>query len=139
MVNYSFTCTHGASNHVYHNESGHYTACPSGCYSIFESHNSTYTQTQSLTFHTANCSDCNRSYLESHNWIVASGTYFCTKCLLTTTVIPDIMSLPDPELELYLASLSDEELEEFIASLPEDQAARVTALLPLREDDLVTE
>lgn len=49
------------------------------------------------------------------------------------------MILPDPELELYLASLSDEALEDFIASLPEDQAARVTALLPEREDDLVTE
>lgn len=88
--------------------------------------------------HNLNCSECGTN-ADEHTWVETSTGYRCTKCLLTSTTIPEIMSLPDPELELYLASLSDEELEEFIASLHEDQAARVTALLPEREDDLVTE
>lgn len=73
-----------------------------------------------------------------NTWISSGLEYECIVCGMTSDSIPGIMSLPDPEIEAYLASLSDEEFEEFIASLLEDQVARVTALMP-SDDEHLTE
>ena len=104
-----------------------------------EAHEYTYyptPDTEDLFFHVAECWDCGAEYSLSHNWKSALGEYICTDCGLDSTVIPEIMSLSDGELEIYLSSLSDEELATVIASLPEDIVARVTALLPSKDDSL---
>ena len=146
---------------------GHYAACPDGYYSLFEAHNyGQYTdlengnhsatcvdcgyvytaqhlyftefETENLFSHNVECLLCEYDSIEAHTWISSGLEYECSVCGMTSDSIPGIMSLPDPELEAYLASLSDEELEEFIASLPEDQVDRVTALLP-SDDEHLTE
>jgi hypothetical protein len=145
---------------------GHYAACPDGYYSLFEAHNyGQYTDLDNGN-HSATCVDCGYTYAEahtlrrfmstdlythivectvcdydsteSHTWVSYGTGYRCSVCKMLSDSPPIIMSLPDPELEAYLASLSVEELEEFIASLPEDQVERVTALLP-SDDEHLTE
>lgn len=122
---------------------GHYVGCPDGEFSIFEAHTLRYTRViGDLYNHSVSCTGCDYSYSEGHSWVWNSTTqkYVCSGCGYITDEdsVPGIMSLPNPELEAYLASLSDEELEEFIASLPEDQVERVTALLP-SDDEHLTE
>ena len=87
------------------------------------------------------CIDCGYQTYSYHNWETVIGGYVCTDCGQEELIIPgEVMSLPDDELALYLASLSDEELEAFLASLPEDQLDRVTAILtPVKDDELLTE
>jgi len=64
------------------------------------------------------------------------GCVFYAVCLhRMRSYAPGIMSLPEPELEAYLASLGEEELDLFLASLPEEELARITALLPPENDD----
>ena len=120
---------------------GHYVGCPDGEFSFFEAHTLRYTRViGDLYNHSVSCTGCDYTYSEGHSWVWNSTTqkYVCSGCGYITDEdsVPGIMSLPDPELEAYLASLSDEELEEFIASLPEDQMDRVTALLPSDDEHL---
>ncbi len=148
-------------------DDGHSMSCPDGCYSIFEPHTYTYidtgngthtvtcvycgyaytaqhllyraeSETENLFDHIIGCLICEYKSTEAHTWKSSSLGYRCTVCGMVSDSVPGIMSLPDPELEAYLASLSVEELEEFIASLPEDQVERVTALLP-SDDEHLTE
>ena len=91
-----------------------------------------------LYTHIVECTVCDYDSTESHTWVSYGTGYRCSVCKMLSDSPPIIMSLPDPELEAYLASLSVEELEEFIASLPEDQVERVTALLP-SDDEHLTE
>lgn len=115
----------------------HDMICTDCSYSYFESHAFFCVMTDSLFTHNVECAVCGYESTEAHTWISSGTGYRCTVCGMTADSIPNIMSLPDPELEAYLASLSDEELAEFIASLPEDQAARVTALLPNGDEHLI--
>ena len=139
---YSFHCTCDPE-YTSDGSEGHYVDCPDGEFSFFEAHTLRYTRViGDLYSHSVSCTGCDYKYSEGHSWVWNSSTqkYICTDCGYITDEdsVPGIMSLPDPELEAYLASLSDEELEEFIASLPEDQVDRVTALLP-SDDEYLTE
>lgn len=95
-------------------------------------------ETGNLFSHIIECTICGLESTEAHTWVSAGLGYRCTVCGMLSDSVPGIMSLPNPEIEAYLASLSDEELEEFIASLPEDQVEHVTALLP-SDDEHLTE
>ena len=111
--------------------------CP---YTAFEVHVWRYEQS-SVYSHKRRCLDCSYWEYQDHTWKTVVGGYVCTDGRETSLIVPgEMMSLPDDELELYLASLTDEELEAFLASLPEDQLDRVTAILPPENDDeLLTE
>ncbi len=117
---------------------GHWVSCPDGCYSFLESHTLRRVMSGDLYTHIVECTVCDYDSTESHTWVSYGTGYRCSVCKMLSDSPPIIMSLPDPELEAYLASLSVEEREEFIASLPEDQVDRVTALLP-SDDEHLTE
>ena len=125
----------------YHTESAnyHYYECVDCGYTYAEQHlYRSEIETGNLFSHIIECTICDFDSTEAHTWVSAGLGYRCTVCGMLSDTIPGIMSLPNPELEAYLASLSGEELEEFIASLPEDQMDRVTALLP-SDDEHLTE
>jgi len=137
---YSEDHTFGNSASSY-NSSYHFYQCIDCGATGSEAHSLIYSDTDSLYTHSIECRDCDYQSTENHNWIRRGTGYLCTICGQSEAFIPSVvMSLPDPELRIYLASLSDEELDSFIASLPEDQLDRVTALLPPENDDeLLTE
>ena len=117
----------------------HYYECVDCGYTYAEQHlYRSEIETGNLFSHIIECTICGFDSTEAHTWVSAGLGYRCTVCGMLSDAIPGIMSLPNPELEAYLASLSGEELEEFIASLPEDQVAHVTALLP-SDDEHLTE
>ena len=133
LHNYTYISTSNINTHI--------ARCLDCGYEYTQAHNMYYARILgNLYNHSVKCSACGYSYSEGHSWVLNSSTqkYICTDCGMSADSVPGIMSLPDPELEAYLASLSGEELEEFIASLPEDQVARVTALLP-SDDEHLTE
>ncbi len=137
--NYTIECD-GAPEYGYYNTNEHYVSCTCGCYSFIQAHNATYTQISNLFSHSAYCAECETTYLDAHIWVETPNGYLCTKCLKTTTIIPEIMSIiPDDELAALLADLTDEELAELTLALNEQERGRIVALLPEREDDLVTE
>jgi len=111
------------------------------CHTYYtELHDFNVISSTSLVHHTVYCEYCGYSYNESHDWYWDRIAYTCSICLKQTDSYPGIMSLPDPELEAYLASLSKEELDLFLASLPEEELSRITALLPPEnEDEYLTE
>ena len=138
---YTIECTE-EPEYIDGDETGHWVDCTCGCYSFYEEHDYNYmpllsNDSNRLYYHIATCRVCTGTHYLAHNWVNdVGGDYMCTLCGVSEDSVPGIMSLPDPELEAYLASLSGEELEEFIASLPEDQVARVTALLPSDDENL---
>jgi len=132
---YSEDHTFGNSASSY-NSSYHFYQCIDCGATGSEAHSLIYSDTDSLYTHSIECRDCDYQSTENHNWIRRGTGYLCTICGQSEAFIPSVvMSLPNPELRIYLASLSDEELDSFIASLPEDQLDRVTELLPPENDD----
>ena len=125
-------CYHTASANY------HYYECVDCGYTYAEAHTLRRVTSGDLYTHIVECTVCDYDSTESHTWVSYGTGYRCSVCKMLSDSPPIIMSLPDPELEAYLASLSVEEREEFIASLPEDQVDRVTALLP-SDDEHLTE
>ena len=120
--------------------SGHYINCPSGEFAIFEEHSGLFSQIiGDVFYHNGYCTDCNYSYTEFHTWVSVSGGYRCADCGMTTTNHPIITSLPDQELEAFLATLSEDDLAELIASLDPEARNRVALVLAPSDDDFVTE
>jgi len=122
------------------NANYHYYECEDCGYYYSQVHIFNRSATDSLFTHLVQCTLCDYESIESHTWVSYGMMYKCTDCGMISDSYPGIMSLPDPELEAYLASLSEEELDLFLASLPEEDLSRITALLPPENDDeLLTE
>ena len=139
VCNYSFSSEETAE-YTSIDKYVHAVSSPAGYYSFFEPHNMRFVQTSDMYTHNCLCLDCGIIYTDAHTWVQTSSGYRCTKCLKTSTIIPDIMGIiPDDELAALLADLSDEELAELTLALNEEDRGRIAALLPEREDDLVTE
>jgi len=127
---------HSPGTYTNINNVSHRIECYACDYIYTETHNLRCLRANNLYYHDVKCTDCTYNTTEAHNWIRRGTGYLCTICGQSEAFIPsDVMSLPDPELRIYLASLSDEDLDSFIASLPEDRLDRATALLPPENDD----